>query len=194
MIIYYFFLVLFILINYLVIILLIIMIFRIKNKQLNILWPISILKFCLPFFSYTFFGQSFLLLCTIFDCVDGFIYGSTSIKCPTGILYKIIKILTLISLIIHLIIAILTNFLYFKPFFFNSDSDLLKKTNSLPDTIFIFTKIIINILFILPNVNESGQWVILFISILCSGVNANYYLSSQNRINKVLCILIKLMK
>ena len=53
-------------------ILLIVMSYKIKNKQLNNLWAISILKFCLPFFSVCFFGQSFLLLTTIFDCQNGF--------------------------------------------------------------------------------------------------------------------------
>ena len=57
---------------------------RIKNKKLNKLWLISILKFCLPFFSFTIFNQSFLLLSTIFDCKDGSSYVSTSLKCRTG--------------------------------------------------------------------------------------------------------------
>ena len=168
--------------------LLIIMAFKIKNRKLNILWPITILKFCLPFFSYTFFGQSFLLLCTIFNCYDGHL-EDYSINCVTGTWNKILNVLTGIALFLQSFFAILTNFLYYKPIFFNSDSDLLKKTNSFPDTIFIFTKIGINLLFVLQKGKENQQWLVLFFSILFSGANAYYYLYYQNRINKVLCIL-----
>ena len=168
--------------------LLIIMAFRIKNKKLNTLWPITILKFCLPFFSYTFFGQSFLLLSTIFNCYNGHL-EDYSINCVTGTWNKILNVLTGIALFLQSFLAILTNFLYYKPIFFNSDSDLLKKTNSFPDTIFIFTKIGINLLFILQQGEENQQWLVLFFSILFSGVNAYYYLYYKNRINKVLSIL-----
>ena len=99
--------------------LLIIMAFRIKNKKLNILWPITILKFCLPFFSYTFFGQSFLLLSTIFNCYNGHL-EDYSINCVTGTWNKILNVLTGIALFLQSSLAILTNFLYFKPIFFKS--------------------------------------------------------------------------
>ena len=65
-------------------ILILIMSIRIKNDKLNILWPITFLKFCLPFFSFTFFSQNFLLLATIFDCKNGFTYVSQTLKCRTG--------------------------------------------------------------------------------------------------------------
>ena len=189
MIIYYLFILHFIIINYLVFILLIIMIFKIKNKKLNILWPISILKYYLPFFSYTFFGQSFFLLSTVYNCNDGYILGSDIVKCMNGFYYKILLTLTGIALFFQSLIAMLTNFLYFKPIFYKSDSDLLKKTNSSPDIVFVITKIGMNLLFILKEDKESQQWFVLFASILFSGINTYFYLYYKNRINKILCIL-----
>ena len=52
-----------------------------------------------------FLWAKFLLLFTVFDCVDGYIYCSSSIKCSTGISYKILKILATISLFLQSIIT-----------------------------------------------------------------------------------------
>ena len=93
-----------ILIIYSLTILIIVMSFRIKNKKLNILWPISILKFCLPFFSVCFFGQSFLLLTTIFDCQNGFTYVSQELICRTGLWFSIDAPLSAIAMVLHTII------------------------------------------------------------------------------------------
>ena len=178
-----------IIITYMITILLFTMAFRIKNNKLNILWPIKILKFCLPFFSFTFFGQSFLLLSTIFDCKDGYSYVSTTLKCRTGVWFSTYGPMAGIALFLQSGNAIITNSLYFKHIFFINDSDLLKKTNSLPDTTFIITKIAINILFISDEGKESEHWKILFILILLTGINAYCSLYYQNKSNKVLTAL-----
>ena len=161
----------------------------IKKNKLNILWPITILKYCLPFFSFTFFSQSFLLLSTIFDCKEGFSYVSTTLKCRTGSWFTFYGLTGGISLFLLSFTAILTNSLYFKPIFINTGSDLLKKTNSFPDTIFILTKILVNLLFISDNGHESEHWYILFILIVITGINAYYNLYYQNRVNKCLTLL-----
>ena len=116
-------------------ILLIIMAYRIKNKKLNILWPISILKFVLPFLSVCFFGQSFLLLTTIFDCQNGFAYVSKELICRTGIWFTVDAPLSAIAMAIFFLIALITNTLYYKPSFVKTGSDILKKTNSYPEVI-----------------------------------------------------------
>ena len=170
-------------------VLLLIMAVRIKNNKLNILWPVSILKFSLPFFSYTFFGQSFLLLSSIFHCIDDHSFISSSLKCKSGTWFKILGPITGIGIFLQSIIAIMTNILFFKPIFINIGSDLLKKSNSFPDTIFIFIKIGMNLIVVIDNGNEDEQWIILFFAVLFSGTNAYYYLYYQNRINKTLNIL-----
>ena len=165
------------------------MAFRIKNKKLNIIWPISFLKFCLPFFAYCFFSQIFLLLCTIFDCVDGHSFISSSLECQSGVWFSILAPLSEIAIFLHTIIALITNILYFRPIFINKNKDLLNKTNSFPDTIFIITKIGLNLLFYFNKENENEQWTVLFFSILFSGVNAYYNFYYQNKVNKTLTIL-----
>ena len=162
---------------------------RIRKNKLNILWPINILKYCLPFVSFTFFGQSFLLLLTIFDCKDGFSYVSTTLKCRTGIWFSIYGVLAGIALFVQSSIAIITTSLYFKPIFINVGSDLLKKTNSFPDNVFTITKILINVLFISDKGSENEHWNILLILIILTGINAYYTLYYQNRANKSLTLL-----
>ena len=165
------------------------MIYRFKNDKLNILWPLTILKFCLPCFSFSFFSQSFLLKLTIFDCKNGFTFVNEDIKCRTGLWFSFLAPLTFLALLFHVSYAIITNLLYYKPKFINCDSNLLKKTNILPDIVFILIKIGINILFILDKENEDEHWIILSILVLFSGTNAYYNLYYQNRVNKTLSLL-----
>ena len=176
-------------IDYTIIILILIMSFRIKNDKLNILWPVTILKYCLPFFSFSFFGQSFLLKLTIFDCKNGSTFINEEIKCRTRLWFSFLSPFTFLALLFHVTYAIITNLLYYKPKFINYGSDLLKKINTFPDIVFIITKIGINILFILDKENENEHWTIICILVLLSGTNAYYSLNYQNRINKTLSIL-----
>ena len=187
--IYFLVVTLLIIITYLETILLFIMAFRIKNNKLNILWPIKILKFCLPFFSFTFFGQSFLLLSTIFDCKGGHSYVSTNLKCRNGVWFSTFAPLAGVALFLQSGNAIITNSLYFKHIFFNNGSDLLKKSNSLPDTTFILTKIIINLLFISDEGKENDQMKMLILLIILTGINAYCNLYYQNKFNRALAVL-----
>ena len=169
-------------IDYIIIILLLIISFRIKKEQLNILWPVTILKYCLPFFSFSLFSQSFLLKLTIFDCKNGSTFVNEDIKCRTGLWFTFLSPLTFLALLFHASYAIITNLLYYKPKFINYGSDLLIKINTLPDIVFIITKIGINILFILDKENENEHWTIICILVFLSGINAYYNLHYQNRI------------
>ena len=174
---------------YILTILLIVMSIRIKNKKLNILWPLSILRFCLPFFSICFFGQCFLLLTTIFDCQNGFAYVSKKLVCRTGTWFMVDAPLAGVGMALHAILAVVTNTLYYKSTFVLQGSDVLKKTNCIPDVVLLFTKIFVIILFILDDGNEDEHWAVLFFLNLITGVNAfcNYYF--QNRQNKQLCYI-----
>ena len=174
-------------------ILLIIMTYRIKNKKLNILWPISILKFCLPFFSVGFFGQSFLLLTTIFDCQNGYAYVSKELICRTGVWFTIDAPLSAIAMILQALIAIITNSLYYKSTFVKNGSDVLKKTNCYPDIILLYTKIGIIVLFILDDGVEEEHWAVLFFLILFTGINSFFAFFYQNRVNKNLNFLNKIL-
>ena len=161
------------------------------TKKIKLFWPIIILRYLLPFFSITFFGQSFLTLVTIFDCDGGHSYVSEDIKCKSGAFYLSIMPFIIIAIIFLFLISFITNLLYFRPVFIKSKSDILKKENTFPDIVFLFTKIGINLIFILDKGKENNHWAILFFSILLSGINAYYSYFYQNRLNKTLALFSK---
>ena len=174
---------------YILTIILIVMSCRIKNKKLNILWPLSILKFCLPFFSVCFFGQSFLLLATIFDCQNGFAYVSKTLVCRTGTWFKFEAPLAGVGMVLQAILALITNTLYFKSIFVKHGSDVLKKNNCIPDVMLLITKIFIIVLFIFDDGNEDENWAVLIFLILITGVNTLCNYNYQNRLNKQLTFI-----
>ena len=168
---------------------LLIMAYRIKFKLLNILWPITILKFCLPFFSFTIFGQCFSILTTIFQCNENNSYISSSLECRSGVWFSILAPLTIIALFFQFFIALITINLYLRPIFINNISDILKKTDSFSDNIYLFTKIGLNLLFMIDKNNEDSHLVILFFAIIFTSINAFYSLYYQNRVNNTFQIL-----
>ena len=172
-------------------ILIIIMIIVI-TKKIKLSWPIILLRYLLPFFSITFFGQTFLTLVTVFDCTGGHSYVSEDKKCRSGSLYLFIMPLIIIAIIFLFLISIITNLLYFKPVFVKSKSDILKKVNSYHDIVFLLTKIGINLIFIFDKGNENDHWAVLFFGVLLSGINSYYSLFYQNRLNKTLALLNKI--
>ena len=182
----------FLIINYSNAIIIIVMSKRIKNKQLNILWPISILKFSLTFMSYTIFSQSFITLLKIFGCKHEIPNVESSFTCPKGIYFYFFGTITLIGIILQIIIGLITSALYFKPIFIINGSDVLKKTNSYPDIIFIITKIAVNLIFFFDKETESERWIIIFCLILFTGINAYYNFYFKNRFNKTLILLNKI--
>ena len=186
---YFIFIGIFLFLNYLNIAIMIIMAIRIKSKKLNILWPITILKFSLIFMSNTFFSQSFLSLLTIFECVDGHSFISGKLQCRSGIWFYILGTMTIIAIIFQALIALITSSLYFKPIFINIGSDLLKKSDSLPDIILVFTKIGVNLLFFLDKGSETEHWAVIFFGILFTGINAYYNVYFRSRDNKLLTLL-----
>ena len=174
---------------YLSIILIIYFIYRIKKKKYIINWLILILRIYLPICSKGLFGQIFLFLMTLFDCQDGHSYVSTELACRTGDWYIYHSPFVIMALIFHILLALLTNSLYYKSLFILSKSDVLVKTNSIPDIIFLFTKIIIIVLFILDKQEEKEHWIVLFILLVVTGFNAYINLYYKNRLNTKLMLL-----
>ena len=166
-----------------------VMAIRIKNKKLNILWPVSILKFTLVFMSFTFFSQSFLSLLTIFECKEGHSYISENLKCRAGIWFCVLGSAIGIALIFQVVIALITASLFFKPIFISTGSDLHKKSSTIPDIVFVFTKIGVNLIFTLDKGKENEHWAAIFFLILFTGTNAYYNLNLQNRENNILTLL-----
>ena len=169
-------------------VLIIFMIYRIYHNQLNILWPISLIRIFISFFFVTFFGHIILYFITIFYCDQGHAYISVKLQCR-GSWHLSHVPSVIISMVILIKDTVLTNLLYFKSPFCLTRSDTLKKKNTIPDISFSMTKIIINILFVLSKGVESKLWIIIFLLILVSGINAYINFFYANRMNKTLALL-----
>ena len=169
-------------------VLIIFMIYRIYYNQLNILWPISLIRIFISFIFVTFFGHIILYFISIFYCDQGHAYISNKLQCK-GSWYLGHIPSVIISLLILIKVTIFTNLLYFKSPFCLSRSDTLKKKNTIPDISFSLAKIIINILFVLNKGVESKLWIIIFLLMLVSGINAYINFFYSNRINKKLALL-----
>ena len=133
-----------------------------NNKQISKL-VISILTFVIPMISTTFFGQIFYTLLSIFDCnyVTNSSFFSESEECLQGMWFNIESIFCIIAMICLFCIAYVTNSIFYIPMCLKGSN---KKIHSLNDVIFLFTKIIINILFSCFR-NNSDTYIIL---ILCN--------------------------
>jgi hypothetical protein len=116
-------------------ILIIFMIYRIYHNQLNILWPLTIIRIFISFFFVTFFGHILLYFISIFYCDQDRAYISNTLQCRGKWLLNHIPSV-IISMVILIKITILTNLLYFKSPFNLSRSDILKKKNTIPDISF----------------------------------------------------------
>ena len=176
-----------IIIIYFVSVLIVVMALRIKYKKEKILWPIRILRGALPILSFGFYGQIFLIFTTIFYCRKTESKTSPYLKCRPEI--KKLRFPCGLAMFLHFLIAFITNRLYYQPIFIRSDSDLLKKSNSFPDIILIFTKMIIITIFILDKGVESEHWAILSFLVFVTGINAYFTIFYQNRKNKILLYL-----
>ena len=175
--------------SFLTAIIIIIMAYRLKTKKRNILWPIKILKFYLPIFCFGFYGQIFLLFTTIFYCRKKESSTSPYLKCRNGHWFYKIKPVAGIAMFLHFLIAFITNTLYYKPIFMKCKSDLLKKSESLPDILLLFTKMIVITIFILDKGVESEHWAILSFLVIVTGTNAYFTIIHKNRQNPILLLL-----
>jgi len=101
-------------------------------------------------------------------------------------LFKYISPFVLISIILYVIIAFLTNLLYFKSIFLKTYNDVLQKSSPLPDISLLFTKISVILLFVLDNEEEREHWAILFFLISFTGINLYINIKYSHRLNKIL--------
>ena len=168
--------------------LIVLMLFRIIRQKKTIKWPIKILQYILPFFSFGLYGQIYLLFTTVYYCRKKESNTSPYLKCRDD-WFKNFKPFATLAMILHFLIAFITNTLYYQPSFIKCKTNLLQKSNSLPDVIFLFVKILIITIFILDKGEENEHWAILCYLIVITGVNAYFTLFYQNRKNKIFLYL-----
>ena len=163
-----------------------IMAFRLKYRKLKIFWLINILKITLPIISYFFFGQIFIVLTSVFYCRKEELYESPYLHCLEGLWIYSLKPAAIIGIILQIIIGFITNSLYFTQYFEKGGTDILKRIDTFPDVVFMFTKVSIMFLFISDTGDESEHWPMLLFLVFMTGLNAYANIFFGNRKNKIL--------
>ena len=169
-----------------ILILFFVMSFRLKAGKYNILWPISILKYSLPLISSTFFGQIFILLISAFKCQEGRLYYNSKAVCTPGAWFYATLPISSLAIIFQLLLSYITISMNYKADFIEEGNDLLKKRNSISDTIFLLNKILIIIIFGFDKEKEGEHWLIIFVVCILTGLNAYGILFLQNHENIII--------
>ena len=176
---------------------LLIIAFNVRKKKYfkNII--INILKVFIPLFSISFFGQIFNGLLSAIKCENNFSFYDLNRKCNEGILFLIQEILSIISIICLLIIALFVSSIYYIPIIFKGKKEL-RKISAIPEQTLLLNKIIIIILFNTEDyLNERkksiNQWLFIFILVILTGINAYFSLIYKNSKNKSLMLINNVM-
>ena len=88
---------------------------RLKAKKYNILWPIYLLKYVLPIFFFSFFGQTYLLIISLFYCKNGKSYYNSELSCRNDTSFYILTPFSIIALIIQIFFSFITASAYYHP-------------------------------------------------------------------------------
>ena len=181
-------LIIYIIILFTIFIIIVVLSFRLKSNKDNILFSlIYFLKYCLPLFFITFFGQTFFLLLSIFKCLNGRNYYDKDELCRKGPFFYILASLSIFALIIQVFISFFIASIYYKPYYIvNNNYSALKKRNSISDNVFLLTKIVIYFLFIFDEQIEKEHWGIIIIINALTGLNAYCNLFIQDFSNALI--------
>ena len=157
---------------------------------------INILKIFIALFSISFFGQIFNGLLSATKCENNFTFYDLNQKFNEGFLF-LIKILSIISIICLLIIALFVSSIFYIPIIFKGKKEL-RKISTIPDQILLLNKIIIIFLFYTEDyLNERkksiNQWLIIFILVILTGINAYFSFIYKNSKNKSLSLINNVM-
>ena len=169
-----------------ILVLFITMSLRLKKGKYNIIWPVSILKYCLPIICETFFSHCFILLISIYKCYSGKLYFTSKVSCQVNFLTYFNTPLSFILIILLILLSYMTISMHYNADFIIEGNDLLKKRTAIPDLIFLLCKVITNLTFGFDHEKEYEHWGILFITCFISGLNVycNFYL--QKHENKII--------
>ena len=166
---------------FIILILFLIMVIKLKSKNNHIMWPIYILKYALPIVFITFFGQTFLLIISFYGSKGQNSYYESQSN------FNILFILSFIPLIIQIFFGLMTVLMYFEPdFYINNHDSILRKRNTFSDIVFLLCKMIIVLIFLFDEENESEQFGILIILSFITFLNAYCNLFKQHYSNKII--------
>jgi hypothetical protein len=161
------------------------MTFRLKSNNYKILWPINILKYSLPIFFITFFGQTFLLIVSIFNCQNGIRYYNSNLSCKDDVVFYSLAPFAIIALIVQIILSFITVSMYYQQDYINKNiNGVLTKRNSFSEIVFLVCKIIMILIFNFDNEVQSHHFAIILIILIITGFNAycNYFTQDYSNI------------
>ena len=160
---------------------------RLKAKKYNIIWPIYLLKYILPIFFESFFGQTYLLIISLFYCKNGKSYYNSELSCRNNTYFYVLTPFSIFALIIQIFISFITVSVYYQPeYIINKKKNyILIKRNSSSDIAFLFCKIfIISILVFFQS--ESEKWEIIIFFCVLTFFNAYFNLFIQEFSNLII--------
>ena len=183
----------FIILNFFVLLIIMTFIFlmittiKINNNNLNSSLPIYLLQFIIPFISSSFFSQIFYSFLTVFYCENNThnSFFSSSYKCLEGMWFYIQFPLCIIAIIALFFIAYITNLIFYHPMCLRAKN---KKINSLTDVIFLFTKIVMNVLFLIFDA-PNDKYPLLILCMIFTGINLYCLIIYQGYSNKNLFLI-----
>ena len=160
---------------------------RLKAKKYNILWPIYLLKYILPIFFVSFFGQTYLLIISLFFCKNGKSYYNSELSCRNGTYFYVLAPFSIIALIIQIFFSFITVSVYYQPeYIINKKKNyILIKRNSLSDIVFLFCKILIISILTFAQ-SESEKWEIIIFFSAITFLNAYFNLFVQKFSNLII--------
>ena len=160
---------------------------RLKAKKYNILWPIYLLKYILPIFFVSFFGQTYLLIISLFYCKNGKSYYNSELSCRNDTYFYALTPFSIFALIIQISISFITVSVYYQPeYIINKKKNyILIKRNSLSDIAFLFCKILIISILIFAQ-SESEKWEIIIFFCVITFFNAYFNLFMQEFSNLII--------
>ena len=162
-----------------------IMTFRLKSNNYKILWPINILKYSLPIFFISFFGQTFLLIVSIFNCQNGIRYYNSNLSCKDDVVFYSLAPFAIIALVVQIILSFITVSMYYQQDYINKNiNGVLTKRNSFSEIVFLVCKIIMILIFNFDNEVPSHHFAIILIILIITGFNAycNYFTQDYSNI------------
>ena len=162
-----------------------------KTKIVHYNIYISFFKLVLQLVCFTFFGQIFELLITVFICENNHSIIDNTLECRKGTWFYFDGILCIVCLIFLIYFSISSISIYYKPNFIIEENDVLKKTSSTPELVLFANKIIFLIIVNAPFKIYSKQWfslIVLFSSTFTNAISLFYYNNYEN------IILMKLSK
>ena len=150
---------------------------KMKKKELINFKIVTIFKFIIPIFTELSFTQIFSVIISILYCDPETSYSYFGPSFFSGVSYKIEIVLCIIAIILYICISYISISIYFKTI---CDEGKLKKFHTLPDKIFLLTKIIIIFFHMLLIHHIKDTYIPLIICSIITFINSYIFIKYKS--------------